>query len=385
MIWIIGFFFFSFINGYKFQLHPFEKRIAYISNLKNLDLINPDILQDFICLLDSHPLLIFKGMHNISPQSFLDFAKLFDKYRDEEAIQNPDKYPHQMLQPFDQFPECKHVAPRGNVELQNYYNIKNLIIKPQDHFIDKYVWHSDMLGHEYKLSNVITAFYVLQQPLIGGDTDFISGETIYEKLSLEEQKASKNMLIEINRRKFVMNKLETDYAGVNRLEHFNEMEEGNTQIPLVYAPDSIFEKPRVLLMPTFFERVVGWSISDSRNWIQKFMNEKVLPHRISIQWKKGDLAIFNNRRFIHSSTPARNYLDNSDSSSRLLLQTFIPTKKPILSFYPRKIDVYSCYNVGWIKDQETSIISAHNKIKFAEQQAKKNNESITDNVYVFKK
>jgi hypothetical protein len=139
-------------------------------------------------------------------------------------------------------------------------------------------------------------------------------------------------------------------------------------------------------MPTFFERVVGWSITDSRKWIKKFMNEKVLPHRISVQWKKGDLAVFNNRRFIHSSTPARNYLDNIDSSKRLLLQTFIPTNKPLLSYQPLKKDVYSCYNVGWINDQEISIISAHNKIKFSEKIALKNNEIIDKNgIYVFQK
>jgi alpha-ketoglutarate-dependent taurine dioxygenase len=57
-----------------------------------------------------------------------------------------------------------------------------------------------------------------------------------------------------------------------------------------------------------------WSIKESREWIKTFMNKKVLPHRVSIQWKKEDLAIFNNRRFIHSSTLGRNYLDNPESN-----------------------------------------------------------------------
>ena len=32
-------------------------------------------------------------------------------------------------------------------------------------------------------------FYVIKQPLIGGETDFISGETIYEKLEYNKSRA----------------------------------------------------------------------------------------------------------------------------------------------------------------------------------------------------
>ena len=134
-------------------------------------------------------------------------------------------------------------------------------------------------------------------------------------------------------------------------------------------------------MPTFFEKVVGWSVKESRAWMKNFMINKVLPHRVSIQWKKGDLAIFNNRRFIHSSTPARNYLDNKDSSKRLLLQTFIPTKRELLGIKPSDKNVYACYNVEWLKDQEKSIISAHDCIKYSENKIEKNNSTTYDDKY----
>lgn len=367
--------------------HPLEKRAAYIYGIQDVTKIDQSTLVLLQTIFKKHPLLIFKDLPTISPNDFLQFVKNFDPNHDQEALKNPEDYQHQMLQPFDQFPDCKHVAPRGNIELLDFYNIKQINITPYDAFLNNYVWHTDILGHEYKLPNVVTGFYIIEQPLIGGDTDFISGETIYENLSVEEQLACQNMLIEINRRKFITNSLHVDYAGVNRLESFEERQDGNTQLPLVYAPDDEhYEKPRVLLMPTFFERVVGWNIKDSRNWIQQFMCKKVLPHRISIQWKKGDLAVFNNRRFIHSSTPARNYMDNQDSSKRLLLQTFIPTDKPLLAIKPTDKNVYSCYNVGWIQDQEISIISAHNHIKFAKKHAEINGEILehNKNIYIFK-
>ena len=136
-------------------------------------------------------------------------------------------------------------------------------------------------------------------------------------------------------------------------------------------------------MPTFFEKVVGWTVKESRQWMQSFMNKHVLPHRVSVQWKTGDLAVFNNRRFIHSSNPARNYMDNADSNKRLLLQTFIPTNRPLLGIKPLNNKVYACYNVKWMKDQEKSIISAHDYLKFAIQKSLKQNETCDPKYYIF--
>jgi alpha-ketoglutarate-dependent taurine dioxygenase len=336
-------------------------------------------------VFQDHPLLIFKGVDIITPTDFLHFVKQFDPNHDSEALNNPDIYPHQMLQPFDQFPDCNHVAPRGNVKLDNLYNIKHISIKPHGPFINKYVWHTDILGHEYKLPNVITGFHIIEQPLIGGDTDFISGETVYEHLTPEERIASCNILVEINRRKFISGHTITDYSGVSRTENYEPRQDGNTEIPIIFS-EGLGGTPCILLMPPFFERVVGWSISDSRRWIRDFMNKHVLPHRVSIQWKRGDLAVFNNRRFMHSSTPARNYLDNMDSSKRLLLQTFIPTNQPLYGIQPLKKDVNACYNINWMNDQDVAVISAHNCIKYSKLRLGMYNTSVfQDNRYIISK
>jgi hypothetical protein len=112
------------------------------------------------------------------------------------------------------------------------------------------------------------------------------------------------------------------------------------------------------------------------------MLNKVLPYRTSIQWKKGDLAVFNNRRFIHSSTPARNYLDNKDSSKRFLLQAFIPTNRPLYGIKPSYRNVHACYNVKWCKDKKQSLLAAHENINFVINNSRKNNEPVNDTDYV---
>ena len=323
---------------YKLNIHPLDNKIAYIKGIKDVKNLNEKTLDSLRQDFKKHPLLIFKDVQDVSPQTFLDFSKEFDLDADLDALNSPLDYQHQMLQPFDQFPDCKHVAPRGSINLKNYYNIKDINVQPYEPFKTDYIWHSDLLGHDYKLIHIVTGFYIVEQPLIGGDTDFISGERIYDNLNSEEKKACENILVEINRRKFVTGTMTQDYAGVNRLESHSDMDEGTNEVPILFAPDDDKESPRILVLPTFFEKVSGWTVSNSRSWMKNFMTEKVLPFRISIQWQKNDLAIFNNRRWIHSSTPANEYIKNDNGPTRFLMQTFIPTKKPriVAAIHPQK-------------------------------------------------
>ena len=351
---------------YKLNIHPLDNKIAYIKGIKDVKNLNEKTLDSLRQDFKKYPLLIFKDVQDVSPQTFLDFSKEFDLDADLDALNSPSDYQHQMLQPFDQFPDCKHVAPRGSINLKNYYNIKDINVQPYEPFKTDYIWHSDLLGHDYKLIHIVTGFYIVEQPLIGGDTDFISGERIYDNLNSEEKKACENILVEINRRKFVTGTMTQDYAGVNRLESHSDMDEGTNEVPILFAPDDDKESPRILVLPTFFEKVSGWTVSNSRSWMKNFMTEKVLPFRISIQWQKNDLAIFNNRRWIHSSTPANEYIKNDNGPTRFLMQTFIPTKKPMKAITPNPKNAYACYNTKWINDQEVSIISAHNMIKFSD-------------------
>ena len=193
----------NFVFGNAFNLipHPLDGKIAYINGLTKKDIVSlskSEVLE-LKYKFSKHPLLVFQDIKELETKEFVNFVKLFDDYADEEAIKYPGEYPNQMLQPFDQLPDCKHVAPRGNMFLEDYEGLKNLQIEPFTPFKENYVWHTDMLGHDYKMTNLVTGFYTKKSPLIGGETDFISGETIYKSLNNDEKEACKNILVEINR------------------------------------------------------------------------------------------------------------------------------------------------------------------------------------------
>jgi alpha-ketoglutarate-dependent taurine dioxygenase len=339
--------------------HPLEKRAAYVTGIPSIvDIRVREIgyLQEFF---QKCPLLIFKGVKEPSPNEFLDFLSYFDYDCDLEAIKHPEFYPQQILQPFDRFPECPHVAPRGNAQLKNFHQISNISVYPDTQFENNYVWHSDLLGSPNRLMGVVTGFYMLESPLIGGDTDFISGEAIYQSLSENEKLAAQTIITEVNRLKFLQKRAVTDYSGSYRMEDYVLEKEGNTKIPILFPLDNYGKgSPSILLLPTFFERVVGWSVEESREWMKYMMIHHALPHRFSIQWKKGDLCVFNNRRFIHSSTPTRNYLDFPESSKRLLLQTFVPTKRALYGFPLTHTEKLATYQIdNWALSKESAIDS----------------------------
>lgn len=381
----------NFVFGNAFNLipHPLDGKIAYINGLTKKDIVSlgkSEVLE-LKYEFSKHPLLVFQDIKDLETKEFVNFVKLFDDYADEEAIKYPGEYPNQMLQPFDQLPDCKHVAPRGNMFLEDYEGLKNLQIEPFTPFKENYVWHTDMLGHDYKMTNLVTGFYTKKSPLIGGETDFISGETIYKSLNNDEKEACKNILVEINRQKFVTETSKQNYAGTERTEEFEEGS-GTYTVPIAYSKEGPNEEDRILMMPTFIEKIAGWSVKDTREWVKMFMNKHVLPHRVSIQWRENDLAVFNNRRFIHSSTPAERYLKNDNDNERFLLQTFIPTKKPLFALKPSAKNVYAGYNnePKWLTDPETAVKSSHLAIKYAKDKEEEHSELISYNdIYCLQK
>lgn len=337
MLFII--FLFPLCYSIRFIHHPLESRISYVEGIKDIRNIPNSVLEQCkIHFEQKSPLLIFKNQNNITPNEFLDFAKQFDDNRDEDALITDNKEQsywlmNQMLQPFDQFPDCKHVAPRGNYFLKNYYGCKKLQIQPSDYFKDKYLWHADTWGHNTKVMNKITAFYVIKQPLIGGETDFISGETIYENIPEEKKELYRNMIVQVSREPFLKNHITMDYSSSKLndvVSYIEPSKESLSYTPIVIMPKkNSFSKPSFIISPILIQKIKGSNVKKTRKWIEYVVNNYLLPHRVTIQWKEGDLAVFNNKLFIHSSTPANNYLNNECNNQRFLLQTFIPTKEDL--------------------------------------------------------
>jgi hypothetical protein len=377
---ILLFLYFVRINSFEVTKHPLEPRCAYVSGLDIRQVIlGKDLCYDsqeassdvylrrtLYKLFDKYPLLIFKNKKELKPKEFIDFLTIFDSNCDKEAIKYPNENPSQMLQLLNQIPDCNHVALQGNFYKKNIFNLKELTVIPKEPFISNYVWQVNLLGHKTKLPNIVTGINIVEQPLIGGETEFISGETVYENLSDDIKNASKNIIMEINHEHFKLGGKLMDYSGTKRLKKCElKLENHNTLVPLVFAPESDKQIPRILMTPSLFEKVSGWDEEESQKWMTDYMYNYVLPHRFSIQWKKGDICVFNNRRFMHSSSPAMNYMKFNDYNERLLLQTFLPTKIPFFAAKSPYLDKELLYKIGWCDSVEKSHRTTQNAFEYA--------------------
>lgn len=336
-------------SAFTVKEHPLEPRCSYVYNL-DIPVTDDGDVANLKKLFEKSPLLIIKSTRNLSPSEFIEFLTIFDEHCDLEALRDPDRHPLQILQPFDQFPDCKHVAPRGNFHRKDFHGIADIAVVPTPPFIEGYVWHSDLIGHLEKLPGVVTGFHIIEQPLIGGDTDFISGETVYEHLPDDVKIASANLILEINRKNLFFGGRLMDYSGTITMQKTQkDHAEGRAYVPLLFGS----RETSVLIQPSIVERVVGWSREQSAEWVARFMFLHVLPHRFTVQWKKGDIGVLNNRRFIHSSNPARDYLQFEEGSGRLLLQTFLPTTSPLVHRKPElKNNIH--VRVGWARSARES-------------------------------
>jgi len=353
------------IESYKIIEHPLEPRCAFIYrvDLSKINLKKKEMLYNTFV---KYPLLIFRDNlgDQLKPKEFLDFLTIFDKNYDKDSIKNSNK----ILQNYNNL-NCEHVTIKGNCVINEFNGIKNINIKVFEGFINNYLWHTDLLGTD-KLPSVITGFYMLKVPLIGAETDFISGERIWENMTPQIQNASTNIIINTNKINYAFYNKQMHYSGSYKLNNYYKKDSSfDNKIPIVFAPDNNKknEKPRILLSASFFENIDGLQEDESNEWIKNFMINHVLPYRFSIQWKINDIAIISNRRFIHSNTPAINYLKFKESSERLFLQSFLPTKQPLKAYKPKFINSKTLYDIKWTNNLSSSRSAINYANKFVEK------------------
>jgi alpha-ketoglutarate-dependent taurine dioxygenase len=295
-----------------------EKRISYVEYVDNINKLKPFDILELKKLFNKKALIVFK---NIKKNENTDLYKFLSKFDDD--------YNHDVEKSINRLNGIKY---------------------------DKYLWNSDILKYPDSLPSVVSGYYILENPKTSC-TDFICGETVYENLPEHIKKASTNILFSINRKKVAYNKFDTDYYGSYRKETYENIYNDEIHfLPLVFAQEKTNEISKILIFPSFVEKIVGMDIDESRLWLKNYMETYVLPHKMSVRLEKNDLVILNNRRVIYSHKPDDNV------EKKQLLQINIPTNRPI---YCVKPNFDSLSNVGWFKckDIENTKKSINNYTK----------------------
>jgi taurine dioxygenase len=172
------------------------------------------------------------------------------------------------------------------------------------------VWHMDLVGSDkFNVPNVVSAFHFLETPKTttgGGSTIFCNMEIAYASLPLDTRKQldSLECIYDNDYHLLAQNR----YNDFERLGPFSDSEDKQIVKPLVHRDESTGRK-RLFFTPTRFNRFVGWTREESWELMTHvFYNYIQTPQNTAnIQWDDGDIAIFNNHRLIHTSTPWEKY------------------------------------------------------------------------------
>jgi taurine dioxygenase len=165
------------------------------------------------------------------------------------------------------------------------------------------VWHMDLVGsNKFHLPNQISAFHFLETPKEGGDTVFCNLEIAYASLPPNLRKQIDGLECIYDNDYEMLAQIR--YNDFERLGPFSESDEQQVTKPLVHR-DEVTGRKRIFFTPTRFNRFVGWKREDSWEFMTYLFYNFIQtpPTTAKIHWDDGDIAIFDNHRLIHTSTP----------------------------------------------------------------------------------
>ena len=275
--------------------------VPWVAVIENFDITDPN--EDELALLTQDcfrkcPVMVFRnnygGKGEPTSKEFFAFVKRFDPDVDVEAIENQD-----ILHPFRQDEDEPHVATRAerNEEHKNELG---------DQFRWGPVWHMDLVGSKKTaVPNVVSAFHFLDVPEEGGNTIYANMNMAYAMFPPELKREVDTLQCVYDNDLNSLFNFELDQDGFTRLGPFPKKEEEDQVVRPLVRRDKSSGKKRMFFTPVRFNRFVGWSTEQSWEFIAYIFHTFVNTPRnaVSIKWKRGDVAVFNNDALIHTSAP----------------------------------------------------------------------------------
>ncbi len=293
------------------------KFMAKVNNI-NLLKINENDISELQYLFKTTPVLVFENQ-NLTPEEHFSVSKLFDKNFNEKV-----------MHPFKEtmVPGVNQVAIRG-AGIANHFGVNNVKIRNSDSFKYNELWHQDLVGIKNVFPSVVSSMYMIKTPEKGGATKFASLENGYESLSLLHKSIYEKMEVTYYSKNLFP---EIDFTGYCRIDKFwekendEEYENKKVECPLVIYPSEDATKKCLMLTPNRFYKFKEFSCVESHERMRYLMKNHILTDNNigSLQYKKNDLVIFNNRKVIHTSTPTKQYKED-----RIMTLLFLGTNEPL--------------------------------------------------------
>lgn len=323
-------FYFKYINAFSVSLPGFNKGI--ISNIDIKKLTNND-KKDLKTIFSKVPLLVFKNQ-NINPQEFYDFCKIFDNNYNNDTL-------HSFPIIFNKTPQVGlRTNIKGDIDL---YNIK--IKDYNDQFSQDIfysvtkTWHQDIVGKSNILPSVISAIYSPITPINNkAFTQFANLQDAYDKIDIKLKKEIYNYnVLYTNSIPTNNGKSQNDNDGLCAFNSNEKFDLTNIKKePFIIYSDNTKTRKSLLLNPARFLKFDKLNIEDSVELYRYILKNYILTkdNIMHHEWDKNDLVIWNNRKLLHTGSPAIEY----KNENRLIYVLFLGTNEPIMPVIEKETD-----------------------------------------------
>ena len=310
-----------------FSLH-FNHKVPFICEVHDIDVndVEPEEMDQLRFLLKTTPVLVFKNQR-IDPRDQFRFCAEFDRQHTTDIVH-----------PFGEtaVPSCPQIALRGKGHIKDLFGVVDKPIRNFKAFEYTPVWHQDLVGTKDRYPTKISSIYMLQPSKTGGSTLFASMEKAYENMGSNHK--NYNTLQACYSSKSGINAL-MDHTGYGRIddqlkyniETLKTLQDDLVIQPLITYPDSSSRKKTLMLNPPKFCGFFGIPFEKSRTLMNSIMNEYVLTENNvgEVKYDQYDLAVYDNRRVIHSSTPTA-----AVRGTRIISLLLLDTREPFVPLIP---------------------------------------------------
>ena len=301
----------------------FPFKTNFMARIKDINLrkLDQQTTEDLQFLFKTTPVLVFENQDLIPEEQFY-ICTLFDKYHNTKKCH-----------PFHdtQIDSVEQIALRGK-GLADRFGVKSVPIYNGRQFLFTPLWHQDLVGVKDVNPSVVSSMYMIKTPPKGGETKFASLENAYDNMSFLDRSLYGKLNSVYSHKLALLPQM--DFTGYGKLYKYWEEAEFTEQDksymvsqPLVVYADKETTRKSLMLTPNKLYHFENTSFEKSQEIVRYIMQHYVLtPNNVgSLKYREKDLAIFNNRKVIHTSSPTAEY-----DEDRLFSLLFLGTDLPIL-------------------------------------------------------
>ena len=284
------------------QITPLHNEFgAEVNGVELSETLNPSLFSKIDDAINQDSLLLFRNQ-SLNTENHLNFTRNFGALEEEHVS-------------YYSRGEITYIGIVGNIDTRgNKLSEENRGVRSQT---GNQMWHSDSSFRE--VPSLYSILYACEVPDQGGDTEFLSTRSAYQRLDTETQKTI-DPLVGIHDYIYSRTKVSEDAVSQGQRDYMYPVRQRLVRT-------NPHTKQKNYFIGSHVRDIQGWNRQDAQPLLERLLKEATRPQSIyRHRWQAGDLLMWDNRCILH-----RGCGYDADKYRRLMYQTRVRGLGPTLA------------------------------------------------------